>query len=241
MRLLAAALCSSLLLTASCHKAPPRAHGAEASRLAARAPSRVASSARPGRTSKQEIVVGAMPTLTKAQMESMIAGYSPWYRLLAADASHPGLSFYGSWEYDGRQGEFAVGQDMPVWFQTEGAFKVFGNGCIYRWNPTGKHQWLPDYVPPGRAGVPIPKLKTDEIQEIVGARTDGKYGPETVRKVKEFQWKLIHLGYLHGKADGIWGSRTDLAYERYTTARHTRKVPTTSTSAPGGTKHGRNK
>lgn len=240
MRWLAAALCSSLLLTASCHKAPPRAHGAEASRLAARAPRRVASP-RPGRTSKQEIVVEAVQTLTKAQMESMIAGYSPWYRLLAADASHPGLSFYGSWEYDGRQGEFAVGQDMPVWFQTEGAFKVLGNGWIYRWNPTGKHQWLPDYVPPGLAGVPIPKLTTREIQVIVGAHNDGKYGSQTARKVKEFQWKLIHLGYLHGKANGLWGSGTELAYERYVTVRHTRKVPTTQTSAPKGMKQGRNK
>ncbi len=65
---------------------------------------------------------------------------------------------------------------------------------------------------------------TRDIQRIVGARIDGKYGPETARKIREFQRMLIHRGYLHGTADGIWGPKTERAYDKLLAATQSRPI-----------------
>ncbi len=159
--------------------------------------------------------------LGEKRMISRIVKHSPWYAMLAATlpaGERP--SFLGE-NYNRTEGVFQVGLDTPIWFETDGRVKVLADGRIYRWNALYKKksdEWLLDYAPPG-VGAATPKLTCVEIQAIVGATRDGKYGPGTARKVRAFQRMLIHLGYLHGKADGIWGPETERAYERYISSR----------------------
>jgi len=62
------------------------------------------------------------------------------------------------------------------------------------------------------SGKPIVK----SIQQFLGIKEDGIYGPQTTQSVKEFQQGLIEEGYLgKSEADGIWGSKTDAAFRAY--------------------------
>ena len=165
--------------------------------------------------------------LDEKRMISRIVRYSPWYAMLAAAFPASERPSFLDENCNRAEGVFQVGLDTPIWFETDGRIKVLVDGRIYRWNALYKKksdEWLLDYAPPG-VGAATPKLTCAEIQAIVGGKTDGKYGPETVRKVRAFQRAMIHLGYLHGKADGIWGPETERAYEKYITSRPNHIAP----------------
>lgn len=72
---------------------------------------------------------------------------------------------------------------------------------------------------------------TISVQELVDAKQDNIYGPETCEKVKKYQSELLRRGYLGQKTnsgkdsrDGKWGNQTEDAYLLYVKCKDMKKI-----------------